>query len=306
VNEGESDDPGEDEGPDLAKLKSRLDAELKDLTDKHEEEIASLRSQYTATLKDAEQWAEDHAQNAFLEKVAELENLKKELKVFRDETDQAAFAQTESRTRALMQSRNTAIRNRRRIHELEDELAELGSLAREELREVRSKVDECLNALELRDREHQSEIQKYEREIADRDAHHSAHLQTLAKQFQDEKQRLGRQLAAATAKGESLRKVLSQLRKHHEVQVETTRRDHERMKSTILRAKTQDEQSSLDAKSFVSQTQTGQISCRRVEQDIALVNDEITELQEENRDLEIELQRPDPGLARKTVGRVRR
>jgi chromosome segregation ATPase len=306
VNDGGSDDSGEEEGLDLDKLKSELDAELNGLTAKHQEEVASLSSQYTATLKDAEQWAEEHAESAYLEKVAELEGLKKELKAFREQTDETAFAQAESRTRALMQSKNTAIENRRRIQELEDQLAELGATAREELRVVRAKVDECLTAVELRDREHQSEIQKYEREATDRDEQYNAHLQVLAEQFQSERQRVERQLAAAMAKGDNVRKVLAQLHRHHEVQIETTRRDNERMKSTILQSKTRDEQLSVNTKSFVSRAQTTQNSCRRVEQDIALVNDEIKELQEENRELEMELRRLDPATARKTVGRLPR
>jgi hypothetical protein len=143
VNEGESDPSGDDEELDLGVMKSGLDAELKRVTALYEEELASLRSQYTASLRDAEEWAEQHAENAYLEKVAELEHLKKELKAFRDQAEETTFAQRESRTRALTQSRNIAIENRRRIHELEDELAELGCTAREELREVRLKVGEA-------------------------------------------------------------------------------------------------------------------------------------------------------------------
>jgi hypothetical protein len=66
---------------------------------------------------------------------------------------------------------------------------------------------------------------------------------------------------------------------------------------------TRDEQPSVNIRSYVSWAQTGQNSCRTVEQDIALVNDEINELKKENRELEMELQRLDP--TRRTTGRVR-
>jgi hypothetical protein len=106
-------------------------------------------------------------------------------------------------------------------------------------------------------------------------------------------------------KAENLRRVLAQLQKHHEMQLETTRRDNERMKLTILQSKTMEEQF-VDTKSYMIQAQTIQNSCRRVDQDIALVNGEINDLQEENSDLERELQRLAPNTARKTIGRLRR
>jgi hypothetical protein len=96
---------------------------------------------------------------------------------------------------------------------------------------------------------------------------------------------------AATVKGDTFRKVLAQLQRHHDVQMEMTRRDCERMKSTILQSRTRDEQLSVNTRSYVSRAQTAQNFCRTVEQDTALVNDEITELKEENRELEMELRR---------------
>jgi hypothetical protein len=239
VNEEHSDD-SDDGGSDLidlVKLKEDQEAEIQQLTSKHEEEIAAMRSRYTTSLKEAEGWAEAHADNIYLERVAELENLKKELESLRSQANEAAFAQTQSRTKLFQQSKNASLQNAQRIQTLETQLSELSSITREELRDVRAKIDECLSAVDLRELEHRNEIEKYEREIAQREEQYNTHLQVLAEQFQNEKQRLEQQLAAANSKGENLRTVLAQLQEHQEMQIETTRKENERMKSTIHQSK---------------------------------------------------------------------
>jgi regulator of replication initiation timing len=229
-----------------------------------------------------------------MEKVAELEELSRELAQLRERTQETAFAQTQSRTRALQQSKAASLDNQKRMQQLEDQLSELGAVRREELREVRVKVEECLSAVDLRDRDHRNEIETYQRELAEREQQYTAHWEILGEQFENEKARLEQQLAAAVAKGENLRRILAQLQKHHEMQIETTRRDNERMKATIYQAKSRDDESFADTKSYVAQLQTKQQQCRQTEQEIALVNSEIAELTEENKELQGELQRLDP------------
>jgi chromosome segregation ATPase len=207
------------------------------------------------------------------------------------------LAQTQSRTKLFQQSKNASAQNATRIAQLETQLSELSSITREELRDVRAKIEECLSAVDLRELEHRNEIEKYEREITQREEQYNTHLQVIAQQFQNEKQRLEQQLVAANSKGENLRRVLAQLQKHHEMQIETTRRDNEHMKETIYQAKTRDEKLAVDTKSYVSQIQSTQHACRQIEQELELVNGEITEIQQENRELQAELQRLETGAA---------
>jgi chromosome segregation ATPase len=295
----------EDDVKELEKVKSAQEAEIQELTAKQEEELATMRSRYTASLQEAESWAQAHAENIYLERVAELESLKKELEALRNQANEAALAQTQNRTKLYQQSKSVSIQNAQRIAALESELAELSSLTREELREVRAKIDECLSAVDIRALEHRAEIEKYEREIAQREEQYNTHLQLIAQQYQNEKQRLEQQLVAAGSKNENVRRVLAQLQKHHEMQIETTRRDNERMKATISQAKTRDEQSAVDRKSFVSQIQSTQYACKQVEQEIEIVNQEIAELQQENLELQAELQRLE-GNAGTKKGTLRR
>jgi chromosome segregation ATPase len=256
------------------------------------------RTQYTATLKNAEQRADDHADTLYTEKTAELEKLHRELAQLREQTQETAFTQTQTRTRAQQQSKAVSLENHKRIQQLEDQLLELGASRREELREVRAKVEECLSAVDVRERDHRIEIERYQRELAEREQQYTAHWDILREQFESEKARLEQQLEVATTKDRNLRKILAQLQKHHEMQMETTRRDNERMKAAIYQAKSRDDDNVADTKSYVAQLQAKQQQCRQIKKEIAMVNSEIAELAQENKELQAELYRLDPSAAK--------
>ena len=122
-------------------------------------------------------------------------------------------------------------------------------------------------------------------------------MSALAEQYANEKQRLDQQLKAITSKKTNLEKVLAQLEKHHETQLQTTLKDIERMKSTIYQSQARDDQTLNDTRSYVSQIQAMQRECRHTDQEIALVNSEIKELTEENKQLQNELKRLDSSLS---------
>lgn len=285
----------EDGEADLTKLKAEHDSELQELGTRHEEEIANLRTRYSKALKEAEQWAEQHAETVFIEKSAQLEDLKRELLAIKAQASESVYTQTQAQTQRYQQSKSIALQNAQRIQFLEAQLSELSSVAREELRDVRSKIDECLSAVDIREREHANEIERYEREIAEREQQYNTHLDVLAEQFRNEKQRLDQQQRTAVEKAENMQRVLKQLEKHHELQMQTTLKDNERMKSTIYQAMTKDDQTFGDTKAYASQIHATQYASRQVEHEIAAVNNEIAELQAENKGLQEELRRLESG-----------
>jgi hypothetical protein len=301
----DAEEPVPEELIDIEKLKASQDAEIQQMTAKHEEELAGMRARYAASLKEAEGWAEAHAENVYLERLADFENLKKELELSRRQANEVVFAQTQSRTRLFQQGKSASLQNAQRIQELENQLSELASITREELRDVRAKIDECLASIDVRELEHRSEIEKYQREFAQREEQYNAHLEILAEQFQQEKQRLEQQFTAASSKGENLRRVRAQLQKHHDMQIATTRKDNERMKLSIYQAKARDDQQFVNTKGYVSQIQNIQRTCGELEQELQLVNKEISELQDESRELQSELQGLDMGSTSRAISRRR-
>ena len=281
---------------DLSSLKATQDAEIQQIKARHDEEIQRLQSGYSAALREAEEWADAHAQTVFVEKKAQLEDLRRELDGLKAAATESEFATTQSRTRLFQESKSLSLQNAQRIQELDAQLSELSAVTREELRDVRAKIDECFVAVNVREREHTSEIERYKREIKQREEKYNSHLTLLNEQFDHEKQRLEYQLKSLTTKKSNIERVLGQIEKNHESQVQTTLKDIERMKSTIYQSQTRDDRSLTDTKSYAGQVQAMQRECRHTEQEIALVNNEIKDLTEENKQLQLELNRLDSTL----------
>ena len=285
---------------DLEKLKQEHDQEIRDRTEKQEEEVASMKLKFTRALKDAEAWAEEHAENVYAERSAQLDVLKQELSKIKDEVSEEQLQQSQTRTRLFNQSKTRAMQSAQRIQFLQTQLSELSTVTREELRDVRAKIDECLASVELREREHRAEIEKYEKEIASREERYNTHLECLTQQFNNERQRLNQQYEAAVEKCDNLQRILSQLERHHESRLQATLQDNERMKSTIYQAKSREDESFTDTRSYISQIQSTQHEVRQVQKDLALVNQEIADLQSENHQLQEELKRLQTGAMRRS------
>lgn len=275
----------------VEQIRLEQQTEIQQIQAKHEEEMTNLRIEFQKSLQDAEQWADQHAEAVYLERTAQLEDLRRELDNLRNASNETAFASTQNRTKLYQQSKNASLMNSQRIQFLESQLSELSAVTREELRDVRAKIEECLVAVDLREHEHASEIARYQREIAEREEKYNTHLAVLNEQFSNEKARLEQAITASAAKSENLQRVLKQLEKQHEKQLQTTLKDIERMKASIYQARSRDDQKLTDTKSYVSQTHAIQRDCRQIEQEISIVENEIKELQDENRELNNELSR---------------
>ena len=163
----------------IDRLKLDHEAEILEIKARHEDEIQTLQLNFTKALKEAESWAEQHADTILLGKKAELEALTQELELMKTTFNEDAFSRTQSRTRLYQQSKTQSMQNAQRISELDSQLSELSAITREELREVRGKIDECFVSVDIREREHKNEIEKYEKEIKNRETRFNAHIATI-------------------------------------------------------------------------------------------------------------------------------
>lgn len=305
VQVSDSDDEDDIHGTEIEQLRIEQQEEIQLIKAKNEEEIQTLQLNFTKALKEAERWADEHADSIYHEKKAELDTLTAQLEELKASANEEAFNKTQTRQKLYHQSKSLSQQNSQRIQELDTQLSELSAITREELRDVKTKIDECFVAVEIREREHKYEIEKYENEVKNREQKYNLHLQALTDQFNNEKQRLEAQLVAANSKKENLDRVLKQLEKHHENQVQTAVSDLERMKSSIVQVQTREEQSFTQSKSQLTQTQAVQREAKQTEQEVILINQEILELQSQNRSLQAELKRLQNTLSNKS-GKMKR
>ena len=276
---------------DLVKLKAQYDAEVQQARATYEEETQRLQAGMVKSLKEAEEWAESHAESVFAEKRGELEDLRHELEGLKALANQNAFTAHQSRNKFFQESKNLSMQNAKRIQILDSELSELASVTREELREVKAKIDECLVLVHVREQTHANEIEKYNFEIKKREEKYNNHLAILAEQYDNEKQRLNQHLKATNSKKTNLEKVIAQIEKHHENQLQTTLRDIERMRSTIYQSQSKETNTFMETKNYLTKVQSVQRDCKHAEQELQLVNNEIKDLAEENKLLQNELNR---------------
>lgn len=279
----------------LEQIKQNQEEQIQELKLNHDDEIHSYEVTFTKALKDAEVWANLHIESVVEEKQSQLNDLLRQYEELKSIANEQAFNQTQSRTKMYSQSKATSMQNSQRIQQLDAELTELTSMTREELREVKAKIDECFVIVDIRQREHQCEIDKYENEIKMREEKYNMHIQAINEQFKNEKQRLEAQLALANAKKQNLDRVSKQLEKHHENQIQTTMKDIERMRSVVMNAQTRDDLTVTQNKSQVSQIQALTREIKQTEYDVNVINQEIRELQIQNKSLQSELRRLQSG-----------
>jgi chromosome segregation ATPase len=246
-----------------------------------------------ASLEAAEQWSEKHAEMVLVSKRTQLEELRRQVDEAKAAANRKSLSTIQARTQLFQQSKNASLMNSQRLQFLESQVGEISSMAREELRDIKAKIDECLAAVDLREREHKNEVLRYENEIAVREQQYTGYMAALTEQFASEKQRLEQGVAAAASKAENLQRILKQLEKQHEKQLKSTLHDVEQMKTYMYQSKTRDTEQQNETRNYVATVNQLQRECSQTEQELALVEGEIKELREENRSLKNELQKLD-------------
>ncbi|OHT12922.1 kinetoplast-associated protein [Tritrichomonas foetus] len=270
--------------------------ELIKIQAKNEEELNRLRDDFQKSLQEAENWAEKHAKSVAAERTAQLDQLRKEVDQMRQTSNEAAFSATQTRTKLYQQSKNVSLQNSQRIQYLEAQLSEIVSVTREEMRDIRAKIEECLAAIDIRNKEHANEITRYEHELAEREAQYNEHLEVLHEQFACEKQRVEQSVNESAKNTEKMQKILKQLEKQHEHQLQTTLKDVEKMKHSIYQARNREDMQMNETKTFISQAQGIQRECQQTEKEIAIVENELRELKDENQELRAELSQLDKAV----------
>ena len=280
----------------LDQIRSEQQAEIEREEAKHQHELEKLQKQMQNSLKTSEEWAEQRASVVLLEKTQALEEARKQLEQARKDNEKSIFSAAQTRTSIYQQSKNASLQNSQRLQLLEAQVGEITAISREELRDIKSKINDCLAAVDIRRKEHKVEEDRYDHEIEEREHKYNSHLDMLREQYATERARLEQAVAASQKRNESIQKILRQIERQNTKQLQTTLKDTERMKSSIYQtiAREQDDQGATRA--LFSQVQTLQRECHQTEQEIAMVEKETQELFAENRALKTELAKLDTVL----------
>ena len=277
----------------ISNLNARHDEEVRQLIAKNEDELQMYRIKYGKMLKESEQWIEQHIDTVIVEKTAKVEAAKQDLERLKEQAGNTMLSATKQRTQFLQSSKTSSLMNSRRIQYLESQISEITSVSREELRDIKGKVEECLAAITIREQNYKAEIARFKQEYAEREKKYNEHIAVLKHQCETEKERYFNQINACNENIANISNVLKHLEKHHETQMKSTLNDLERMRTSIYTARARTIADPNETLATTRETNSLANKCIQMQQEIAVIESELSELNDENRDLQAQLARFD-------------
>ena len=265
--------------------------EIADSRQVFNEEIKSLKEQYQEKTKAAEDWANEHVEALVHQKEIALNQLEQELQCAINDRNTSKMKNSKTYGNIQDQLDKASAQNENRAKYLQEEISKIGQSTREEVRDVKNKINETIATIQITEIEQETALKKYEKEIADRQKVYDDCLNSLNAQFSAEKKHIEKSMEIAVAQAQSAVSVQKKLEKFHEKQLQTTRLDTERLRTALTVTKTKDNSSLQITQEVATKVQEVRRQCDEVERDDMLICDEIKELAEENEDLEAEYNR---------------
>lgn len=276
---------------DFEELKALHEEEIEEITSKYNYEIGSLQNYFTKSLKEAEKIAEQHAETVYLEKKAELDEMLRQIELIEASKEENQFQLSASKIQKYQQYKVNSMLNLIKISRLDQELSDLATCSRTELRDVRLKVDECFVTADIRQKEHENEVNRLVNELESREQMFSHHYTTLVQSYEAEKQKLTEQFQQSTQKIAELRKSLKSMQVHHDQQEKQLYDDVQKLKSAVSSSLKGKNQTSSLIQSSVAKQQHLQREIKQIENEIVMVDKELLEVQAENAQLKEEINR---------------
>lgn len=260
------------------------EASIRELTEKHKEEIEELKADFEQILQGTSLWAQQHASVAITDKQSRLSEARKLAQETKQRFDEISFIKP-------MKKRNDESRKSvaNQIAQLESQISEITALTREELRESRAKIDECVAAVEIRQKEQAAEVKRLEDELQKRKEHYDAHVEALKEQFELEKSTVEQAIESAKKKSEKTQTIIKQLEEHHDTQLNEVLADMETMRKSVTDAKKMTEENT-SLREIARKIKELEMEKRALIDETRIVKNEISELEDENALLKRELQ----------------
>lgn len=276
---------------DIEEVKAIHQEEVEEINGKYSHEIASLRIYFSKALKEAERIAEQHAETVYLEKKSELDETLRQIDLIEAANEENQFKLTASKIQKMQQEKTTSMLNSIKIDRLNQELTDLTALSRTELRDIKMKVDECFVSADIHQKDHENEMRRLIDELESREKVFTHHYTTVVESYEAEKQKLTEQLQQTSQKISELRKSFKNMQTQHEFQEKQLADDIQKLKSSVSISTKGRDQSSTMIQSSVLKQQHFQREIKQIENDIAMVDKEIQEVQIENAQLKQEMKR---------------
>ncbi|OHT09421.1 hypothetical protein TRFO_21651 [Tritrichomonas foetus] len=274
----------------IENLIERQNKEISDLQMRHEDEMNQLKLEFEQTLNNAEKWANKHAEIIYQEKVKELNEINQQSTKAKFTLNEATFTKRGPRSiRALDELQKS---NSNQIADLETQISELSAIAREEARNAKAEIDECVTSIELRKESQASELRNLQIEASKRSETYKSHIETLKEQFLIEEQTIQNEIDALQARTLNIEGLIDQIGRHHEIQTSSVTSDIETIRRSIGSENTNLRHSyDSNYRSTIRETHNLFRECQKIEEETALLDREMLQLDEENKQLKKDLKK---------------
>lgn len=286
----------EEDEQEITDLIKSNEEEIEFITKQQQTELDDLKNEYLRRLKTAERWADDHIATIVHEKKVALETLQEDLRNFRVEHQVLVEESAANTTKLQAQSKIASESHETRLKALEEQIANLTATTREEVRDVRHKINETVTTIGIRDREYQNQLAKYEEEYKRREQHYNEQIEAMQKQFEYEKSSLELAIKTAADVAQNAKRMQKRLDRFHEKQVDITMRDGQRLKNLMATQQAREESKFQQTLIMASNPHSFRQQCDQIKRELQIVNDETIELRRENERLLEELNRINKNL----------
>lgn len=294
IRDLENKEENEEEDENNQEIQDLIDANKKEIDSVREQnkvEIKSLMEEYMARTKSAENWAREHIAVLKHEKEEELSELEEQLKQARTDYQKSASSSTVNLAKIREQSMKATQEHDKRIKYLQEQISNVITQSRSEVRDIRAKINETLSTIEMRELEHQISLHKLEDEMKEREKCYNDHLNALNSEYSSAKKHIERSMESAVYQAQAAVSVQKRLERFHEKQLQISRTDKEKLRATLGQTKSMSNITLQQTSDIASRIQEVRRHNEETERDDMILLDQINELENENKQLEVELKR---------------
>ncbi|KAH0789950.1 kinetoplast-associated protein [Histomonas meleagridis] len=274
------------EEEEIYRIQAEHQALIKELKSKHEKEIYKLNSEFQKSIAETRRWSEMHSAIVIQEKLDELEKYKSETIQAQNQLTNVKSQYSSSNINKDFDKEQNKLS--KKIIQLEDQISEITTITRNELRESRLKIKECLNSVEIRRKSQNEEIIRLDQEIEERKRMYETHLSSLKKQYKVEKETLLQFIATSNSRANYAEKMIKDNEIRHETQIEEVLSDIQTLKKSTSSSSTR---RSSKVRESIREVQRLEEEKRALEMDNKMLDEEIMQIDKENEELQKEVKR---------------
>lgn len=262
--------------------KHEKEIEVLELTQQNEKE--KIQASFQKRLKDANDLATQHYESLLLQKETDLARIKEQIFFLQKQKKEKYFNKDQ-----IHKITNLSQLNSSKDNQLQKEITNVSALNDNEISAIHSKLDECLNKIEIRKQQYNFEETQYDNLISQRKLKYDEHIAAIRKQNETEETIYQLQIEAEKSKIQNLSQIKNMLEEGHNNQLEIIKKDMDLINQSLSFYDSKHEKRASSSQKIYMNIWSVKRESNQLEEEIQLIKKEISQLREENSQLQKKL-----------------